>query len=253
MNKLFTLFLAAAAMQASAAVPELVFRGTPVSNNAELSTGYTVTEEVDDYGPYWIYTQDAHLSVRGESSRQVTVTVTSTNQKMAQYCGIDGQCILLSNSNNWTYTKSGLLSSASGVVTDGSISTAPLEIDRISESFEQGKVPQMDEIKVSVTASYNDSPSESITCYVTLATDADSEHNGINDVAVDNTDISYVRGNVFSYNVDKPTKLAVYSTSGALVMSRTINATGTLNLDSLHPGVYIYTAGSKSGKILVTK
>ncbi len=56
-----------------------------------------------------------------------------------------------------------------------------------------------------------------------------------------------------SYKVDNPTKLAVYSTSGALVMSRTINAIGSLSLESLHPGVYIYTAGTKSGKIIVRK
>lgn len=253
MNKIFTLILATVAMQASAAAPQFVFRGQPVDNNAELSTGYTIQEDADEYGPFWNYIQDAHLSVSGESNKEVTVSVTSTNQKQVQFCGLDGQCALITNTNGWAYAKSALLGNATNVVTEGGISTAPLEIDRISYSFDQGQVPQMDEIKITVTAYYNSSSSEKVTCNVILATNPDSEHNGINDVAVDNTDISYVRGNVFSYKVDKPTKLAVYSTSGALVMSRTINATGTLNLDSLHPGIYIYTAGSKSGKILVTK
>ncbi len=253
MNKLFTLILAAAAMQASAAVPELLFRGTPVSDNAEVSAGYTMTEESDEFGPFWIYTQDSHLSVRGESSKQVTVSVTSTNEKIAQFCGLDGQCALLANFNNWTYTKSSLLSDAFKAVTEDGITIAPLEIERINESFVQGSVPQMDVITLTVSANYNDSPAERITCHVTLSNDADSQHGGIGDVAVDNTDITYIRGNILSYKVDNPTKLAVYSTSGALVMSRTINAIGSLSLESLHPGVYIYTAGTKSGKIIVRK
>lgn len=241
-------------MQASAAVPQLMFRGQPVDNNAELSAGYTVIEEVDEFGSFWLYIQDSHLSLRGESSKQVSVTVTSTNQKTVKYCGLSEDCVNLSAVNNWTYTKSALLGSAPKVVTEDGISTAPLEIESLEAySDVQGQVPQMDEIKLTVTACYNDSPSETTTCNVTLATNPDSEHDGISDVAVDNVNISYTRGNVFSYKVDKPTKLAVYSTSGALVMSRTVNATGTLSLDSLHPGVYIYTAGSKSGKILVTK
>lgn len=254
MKKIFTLFLAAAAaVSAWADAPELLFRGQPLSNNAEVSTRYTVATEEDEFGPFWIYTQDAYLSVRGEGSRQVTVSVTSVNQKMVQYCGLDGNCILVFNTNNWSASKSALLNTAFQATTENSLTTAPLLIDRINEAFEEGVVPMMDEIVVSVSAYYNDSPADAVTCKVTLATDADSQHNGISDITADNVNISYTRGNVFVYSVDRPTKLSIYNTSGSLVMARTINANGSLSLDSLHPGVYIYSAGSQSGKIIVKK
>ncbi len=81
----------------------------------------------------------------------------------------------------------------------------------------------------------------------------DSEVNGIKSVGKDLTSVALGYGNTLEYNAAQPTKLDIYNTSGALVMSSKIYSTGSISLDSLHPGVYIYSANGTTGKILVRK
>lgn len=56
---------------------------------------------------------------------------------------------------------------------------------------------------------------------------------------------------VLRYNVAPSTRLSIYSLTGARAMSATISGSGTLSLDRLAPGIYIYRAGALTGKLLV--
>lgn len=74
---------------------------------------------------------------------------------------------------------------------------------------------------------------------------------GIDNVAGDGSFVSLAAGNILEYNVPAGTKLDVYSLNGSTVIERTVNGHGSLSLDRLAPGVYLYKAGSLSGKVLV--
>lgn len=74
---------------------------------------------------------------------------------------------------------------------------------------------------------------------------------GIDNVAGDGSFVSLAAGNILEYNVPEGTKLDIYSINGSAVLERTVNGHGSLSLDRLAPGVYLYKAGKLSGKVLV--
>lgn len=74
---------------------------------------------------------------------------------------------------------------------------------------------------------------------------------GIDNVAGDGSFVSLAAGNILEYNVPEGTKLDIYSINGSTVLERTVNGHGSLSLDRLAPGVYLYKAGKLSGKVLV--
>lgn len=74
---------------------------------------------------------------------------------------------------------------------------------------------------------------------------------GIDNVAGDGSYVNLVAGNILEYNVANGTKLDIYSLNGATVIERTVNGHGSLSLDRLAPGVYLYKAGELTGKVLV--
>lgn len=78
------------------------------------------------------------------------------------------------------------------------------------------------------------------------------EVNSIDAVTVQANTIGLAAPRVLRYSVGQSaTRLSIYSLTGAQAMSATISGTGTLSLDRLAPGIYIYRAGSLTGKLLV--
>lgn len=53
------------------------------------------------------------------------------------------------------------------------------------------------------------------------------------------------------YNVASATTLALYNAAGTCVLNANLNGSGVVATDSLAAGVYVYSLGSKSGKIYV--
>lgn len=53
------------------------------------------------------------------------------------------------------------------------------------------------------------------------------------------------------YNVNGTCDLALYSTDGSKVLNQTVSGNGTVSTASLAKGVYVYTLGTKSGKVIV--
>lgn len=60
-----------------------------------------------------------------------------------------------------------------------------------------------------------------------------------------------VSGRSLSYHFSEPTVLTVYTISGQTATARTLTGDGALNLDALPGGVYIYRAGTRTGKFVV--
>ncbi|MDE6692356.1 MAG: T9SS type A sorting domain-containing protein [Muribaculaceae bacterium] len=255
MKKLFTSLLAAtAAFAVWADTPVLLFRGQPVEAGKTYETGYTF-EEFDLGGGMTMrsYTQDSHLGLTGIKGAETVLEVKATES--VKVCSITGQCTAGSD-----VTKTGQLGMADVVSEEGNNVTIDLRIDIDNDDYiiEGVTEPQdpsvfVHNVTVEVTAYYAATPNDKATTTVILRNVPDSELNGIAAVDNDLTSVKLGYGNTLEYNAAVPTKLDIYTTSGSLVMSRKIYSTGSISLDSLHPGVYIYSANGTTGKILVRK
>ncbi|MDE7136289.1 MAG: hypothetical protein K2N91_06630 [Muribaculaceae bacterium] len=244
MKKIFTLFaLLAATLSSYAAAPELLFGDTPVVPGKTYETAYEMTTQ--QIGPMTLnrYVQDSNLSIKGEAGKSVTVELLPSAE--VQFCSINGQCIMAGP--NVTSTKVGILGGegASGVITD------PLLIDKATTDM-TGNNPSelLSDITVEVKAYYTDTPSEYATAKVIMTNKA--EVGGVHSVAAEKASIT-VKGNSIVYNFASRTNLCVYSIAGGRVYGNTLQGSGSVSLDFLHPGIYIYTTGSTSGKILIRK
>lgn len=251
MKKIFTLFaLSAIALASQAAVPELLFKGQPITPGVTYQTGYTsevTVDEIPGYGTFTCtsYKQDSELSVSGDKNQSVTVEVKATSK--VQFCGIEDRCNMVTDDK-----RTNILGSAPGAEISGSTAVAPLVIDITVDDFD-GVDPAtlLQEITVEVTAYYTSTPSESTTTTVVLTNRPDAEVGGVVNITPD-LDVNYTHGSI-NYNISAPTKLSIFNTNGSLVLCQLVKGVGSVALDSLHPGVYIYSIGGKSGKILVRK
>ncbi len=250
MKKFFTSFLAAtAALAAWAEAPVLLFRGEPVEAGTTYETGYTAEVfEVDGVVLMASYVQDAHLSLSGTKGAETVLEVKASES--VQVCGINGRCEAGTN-----VVKKGPLGTNDVISEAGNDVTIDLRIDKQNDDYTGMEDPAtfVHEITVDVTAYYSASPEDKATAKVVMRNVPQSELTGIIAVDGDLTSVKLGYGNTLEYNAAQPTKLDIYSTSGSLVMSRKIYSTGSISLDSLHPGVYIYSANGTTGKILVRK
>lgn len=235
-------------MAAWAEAPVLLFRGEPVEAGKTYETGY-VYEEFDMGGGWFMkaYTQDAHLGLTGIKGSQTVLKVKATES--VKVCGITGQCTAGED-----VTKEGQLGVADIISENGDNVTIDLRIDKDNDDYtgEADPATFVHNVTVEVTAYYAATPNDVATTTVVLRNVPESELNGIASVGRDNAKVTFF-GNTLEYNVAQPTKLDIYNTSGSLVMSRKIYSTGSISLDSLHPGVYIYSANGTTGKVLVRK
>lgn len=97
---------------------------------------------------------------------------------------------------------------------------------------------------VPVTLTVTDG-AQTMTLYVNFV----KGENAIDAVGVKNS-IS-VNGRTLNYSVDTPTSITLYTISGQSAITRTISGTGTLDLQNIPAGVYIYRTASRTGKIVV--
>lgn len=250
MKKISTLLFAASfAMAAWAEAPLMLFRGQPVETGKTYETGYTVEEF--DLGDGWFmksYKQDSHLSLKGIKGAEVVVEVKASEE--VQVCSLDGQC-----QAGTDVTKRGPLGMSDIVSEEGNIVTVNMIIDKLNDDYTGMEDPStfVHNITVDVTAYYASSPDDKASTQVIFRNVPDSDLSGIKAVGNDIATISLGYGNTLEYSATQPVKLDIYNVNGSLVMSRTVYSTGSINLDTLHPGVYIYSAGGKAGKILVRK
>lgn len=84
----------------------------------------------------------------------------------------------------------------------------------------------------------------------TLAFDS-SNVGAINAVENEEGSVKLAGNNILEYNLPASTKLSIYSLNGSTVLQRTVNGHGSLSLDRLAAGVYLYKAGTLSGKLYV--
>lgn len=101
------------------------------------------------------------------------------------------------------------------------------------------------EIKVQINASYSDGSSP-VNLTLLMGSNA-----GVEGVTVDANKV-VTSGKTLYYTVDKLSNLSVYSLSGRTVVNREVSGKGSISLENLPAGIYIYRiAGGKSGKFVI--
>lgn len=240
MNKFFTLILfLTVATVASAANFQILFgldkaNLQPVANGATYDTGYEIVELGG--GAIKRYIQDAHLYLKAPVGTNMTFEVNA--KEPVQVCCL-GECILMSEG-----VKTGTVAAGSADLVDGTSDVYSLRIDKTTTN----KVPN--DVTVTIVAYETDNPAEKQTVTVNMLAKPQSEVGAVGTIEAAGNYVKLGSGNTLSYHFAAATRLEVYNIAGRLVLSRNVNGTGTLHLD-LANGVYIYRAGSLTGKILL--
>ncbi len=230
MNKIFTLIISIiCAIAVNAQDFTCTVDGKPVENDGTITVGYSYGV---DGAPFWKSVPEIALS----PSEDVSCDIKTSCQPGSPVKFCYGIC------------KSPVLDNGFDVISytfDLKANKAE-KLDIEYEDFtaiDQNTVPEKTSVDVTVTVKLRQR------FHFTLVFDGNTA--GIDNVAGDGNFVNLAAGNILEYNVPEGTKLDVYSINGATVLERTVNGHGSLSLDRLAPGVYLYKAGALSGKVLV--
>lgn len=228
MKKIFTtLAMLAAVATMSAADAFVIQKGANAeetyADGATINVMPVVAAEYDDFKQLlW----DPELFVKANEEVTVSVTVES-EYGMIQFCGFDGQCqLLMSGNGKVTKTKK---------IAKGAVEGLQIDLN------DYGMVTESQVVKVTA---------QSATQTVNLTLNfVYNDNSSLTEIAGGNA--IALRGRVLDYNFKTPTQVTLYTIAGQAALSRTVNGTGSINLDALPGGVYLYRAGNKTGKFIV--
>lgn len=193
----------------------------------------------------YFYQQEANLWVRGNIGTEVLVTVTAHDHAV-DFCGINGQCVTVEAGQD--VTKSGFLEApvqeTDEAFVEGNVVTESLDI-HYQNAMDPTTQPTED-ITIDVYVENLDDDEEIYEVTVVML----ASTNGISSVMVNKDQIKVVN-NTLVYNVSKASTLKVYGITGSMAAKYQISGSGTLSLNNLPKGIYLYTDGTNKGKFIV--
>lgn len=221
---------------ATVSAQELAFQkdGVSFENGATLEYGEV---EIDDEIPGVFYIViDPQLYLVSDVDATVTVTCTSVSGPAVQLCA-GGDCVTTNQQNpivkNDVTLKAG----------------TPLDLKFDYNGEVVGTTYEIPDIVAVLEAWYNDDPTNKVTLNVHMGDlDAGVESLSLGDASV------VLNGRQLDYNVANASQLDVYSLSGETLLSKSVSGNGSISLDALSNGVYLYRLSgksSKSGKIII--
>lgn len=230
MKKFYTLFASLAFIfAANAANNKLTFfiGETPIENGSTVEFNeLTVMQDFGDgwgevkYEPKLFLTNDFYSS-------KIKVTAKCTSGESVMMC-CGGAC-----GSGVEVVKDNLKMQAA--------STLPLEFHWETDEIELAAVPEITVEFEAFDGSGKNSPAS-----FTLVM---KKNAGVENIAA----AAYVRfsGKTLYYNVASASQLTLYSIIGTPVLSRNVSGNGSVSLDGLAKGCYIYSLAGKTGKIYV--
>ena len=234
MKKIFTSIFCLGAVMASSAQNFTVsgVGGTTYNDGDVANVGYTPSERPGRYD--W----DPELRVTVENATSMlktstfTVTATANTPNIVQFCGdsandFGGECKMITE-NPTSHT---------GTVSVNTTFSLGLDILAASEIITEP-------ICVNLTITDGVQTTNLTINFLT------TEQAGISAPTVTEAALK-ISGRTLTYNVESRTNLTLYNISGRAVINRHVNNAGTISLDGLHSGVYVYRLGEMTGKILV--
>lgn len=228
MKKLFTsMLLMAAAMVATAQnFTVTAFNGTQTLKDGDvIECGYEEFENLiyggmqSNWNPSLVVTCHKNLTL--------SVTANAPAGNKIQFCGISGVCSML----------------AGEPITRTNKYAAGDKVD-MKLDIEDGEIVEPVDMTVNITDG-----AETVNITVTFV-NIPQEELSIKNLGAKGTKIS-TSGRTLNFSSDSAVNLTLYSISGQSAFSRRISGNGSINLSQLPAGVYIYRAGTKTGKIIL--
>ncbi len=225
MKKLY-MILAAAALGLSAQARELTW----YDGDTKLEAGSTFTFNDVETRPAGNMQQvsiepNLYLGTDIYSSK---ITVSATANEKIELCA-GGAC------------ETGESITKTGVKINGGQSI-PLQLHYNQRIPADQEVPR---IVVDLTAQMADYPETLTTLTVVMNGDQD----GV--TAIVNGYEFYSTPDGLHYNIDTPAQLSLYGITGMKVLQTTVSGSGVIATDGIPAGIYVYTLGGNTGKILV--
>lgn len=209
---------------------ELVFiyDGEALENGASITyEGYTYdTYGYDDYVEYKI---DPKIHIMSDVNTEVNIEVSANVE--VQLCTI-GNC---DKSTNPTKTDVPLTADV----------PRDLVLDWVTELYEEDvDTPfEIPVINMVVKAYPVDAPENVITLNVTMG----GVTAGVESLGINNSFVK-VTGKTLSYDLASASNLSVYSLSGKTLINKAVSGNGSINLNSLPAGIYLYKVTGKATK-----
>ena len=225
---LSTLLFAGGMIPMAAQGLAIQFEGKNVENGGTVVyKGYTV-QTFESMPGYTIWTVDPELFLVSETDDLITVHASSDIN--FQLCA-GGNCV---RGNDITKNVENLEAGK----------PLNLQLDWETETFEGDQV-EIPEIKVAIEVWYDAEPENVYS--ITLIMGGVTANAGVESLGATLNSVVF-NGNTLSYDVNGVSQLSLYSLSGKTVMNKAVSGNGSLNLDSLAKGVYIYRLTGKNGK-----
>lgn len=230
MKKLFTsmlmMFGCIAAMSAQSVTLQKGAEGEVTYTSGDVIE-VKAEKQGDEIFSYYKWDPELYLLLPKTST---SVTVTLASESAVQFCGGDGNCQM---------TGPGKPVEKKIALTSGK--PEALQIDILDMA---GAIADDEEITATLTVA-SLTKTDSYTIKFLPKNNA-----GILDMETEANAIS-VSGRSLTYSFAKPTVLTLYTISGQAAVTRTLNGAGSMSLEALPGGVYIYRAGTQTGKFIV--
>lgn len=118
----------------------------------------------------------------------------------------------------------------------------------LATQFEAGYYDDIEAQTVIATLAVYENGTDKLINSITVICDAKS--NSVELFEADNDSVNVENGKIV-YNAETATTLALYSTEGICVLKNEVAGNGELSTAGLDNGVYVYTLGKKSGKLII--
>lgn len=210
---------------AAQAAVQVTYNGEPVAAGQTLAFIKDNIRIVEGM-PFTAYKMEEKITVTGTAP--ITVSLVGNNDVIS-YC-VGNNCYSLANDGSGKYTA-------------GSTLTQNTSVIDIDTALFPNEIP---DVKATVEFTLTDAAGASTNFTVTL----DSSTGSVANIEADKV-IVKAQGKTIVYSVGTPTPLTVYSLAGNTILKRTLEGTGTVSLTSYPAGIYLYRAGSHTGKIII--
>lgn len=234
MKKIYML-AAAAILAAGAQAQTLSFtmlNGTPITPGSTVSfnDGEVEIDQAYDWG---MWTYDPHIKITSDINGSVNVVANCTTGQSIQMC-CGGQC-----------EKGPRVEKNNVALTAGTPLDIAFEYAEEVEGVPNIKVPE--NVTTEISAEYVGNPASKVEFVLVCNSTEGGIVIGVYEKA---GQLTSVNGSL-EYSVEDACTLALYSQAGERVLTTEVEGNGAISTVGLAKGVYVYTLGTKSGKLIV--
>lgn len=209
----------------------VLFQDQPVENGSTIEFNeYSVTEiDAGEYGKMYSWTVDPELYLLVDEAGPLTVHAKSLTGEGFQLCA-GGNCIMGDD-----LTKNEVKPQVNVPLN--------LQLDWAKNTVNEPQItiPALD---IEVEIYYNNNPSNSLKFNLKMG---GFEAAGVDEIG-SNANNVVLKGNTLYYDLDGVNQISIYSLSGKTVLNQSVAGSGSLNLDNLSKGIYLYRVSGKTNK-----